>query len=102
MHYVFRSRAAADLIMMGPVGDQILSLVGREPSPRGIIEAAALPAAIEALEAAVAAERREQGQGDVDEPAAKEPLVGLAQRVWPMLQMMRRAQAERADIVWGA
>ena len=61
MHYVFRSRAAADLIMMGPAGDQILSLLGRDPSPRGIIEAAALPAAIEALEAAVAAERRAQG-----------------------------------------
>lgn len=102
MHYVFRSRAAADLIMMGPAGDQILSLLGREPSPRGIIEVAALPAAIEALEAAVAAERRGQGPDDGDEPAAKEPRVGLAQRAWPMLEMMRRAQAERADIVWGA
>jgi len=101
MHYVFRSRASADLIMMGPAGDQILSLLGREPSPRGIIEVAALPAAIEALEAAVAAERRAQGRDD-DEPAAKEPRVGLAQRAWPMLEMMRRAQAERADIVWGA
>ena len=101
MHYVFRSKADADLIMMGPVGDQLLRIIGREPSPRGILEAAAISGAIEAIEAAVAAERREHGNGDEAEEDLKELRVGLAQRAWPMLEMMKRALAERSDIVWG-
>jgi hypothetical protein len=101
MHYVFRSRADADLIMMGPVGDQMLRLLGREPAARGIIEAAALPAAIQAIEAAVAADRRAQGKDDEAEEDQKEQRVGLAQRAWPLLAMMKRASAEKADIVWG-
>jgi hypothetical protein len=101
MHYVFRSRADADLIMMGPVGDHMLHIIGRAPSARGIIEVAALPAAIQALEAAVAADRREHAKEDEISKDPKEPGVGLAQRAWPMLEMMKRALAEKADIVWG-
>ncbi|MCE9657106.1 MAG: DUF1840 domain-containing protein [Burkholderiales bacterium] len=99
MLYVFRSKADADLIMLEPVGNQLLRILGREPAPRGIIEAAALPAAIQAIEAAVAAER---GQDNAAEEDLKEKRVGLAQRAWPMLEMMKRALAEKADIVWGA
>ena len=101
MHYVFRSRADADLTMMGPVGDHLLRIIGREPAARGIIEAAALPAAIQAIEAAVAADRREHAKDDEAEEDLKEQRVGLAQRAWPMLEMMKRASAEKADIVWG-
>jgi Domain of unknown function (DUF1840) len=101
MHYVFRSKADADLIMMQPAGDQLLRIVGREPSPRGIIETAGLAAAIQAIEAAVAAERHPHGKEGEAEEDLKEPRVGLAQRAWPMLEMMKRALAERADIVWG-
>ena len=100
MHYVFRSRSDADLIMMGPVGDRLLHIVGKEPAPSGIIEAAALPAAIAAIEAAVAADRRERG-GDEAAEDAKEPRIGLAQRAWPLLEMMKRALADKNDIVWG-
>ena len=40
----FKSKADGDLIMMGPAGDQVLRIIGREPAPQGIIEVAALPA----------------------------------------------------------
>jgi hypothetical protein len=100
MIYRFTSRAAGDVVMLGRNGDELLRLLGREPSPRGIIEAAAMPAGIKALQAAVAA-----AEADVqdDAPEAREGGrdVGLRQRVWPMLEMMRRAQAEDAPIVWG-
>ena len=87
--------------MMGPVGDRLLRIVGKEPAARGIIEAAALPAAIEALEAAAEADRRERGGEDDGEHDPKEPRVGLAQRAWPLIDMMKRAQADKNDIVWG-
>ena len=105
--YRFKSKADGDLLMMAPVGDQILRIIGREPSPQGIIELAAIPAAIAALEQAIAvadAERqraRAAGRDDDDESAGGAAAVGLGQRAWPLLEMMRRSLAERADIVWG-
>ena len=102
MHYVFKSKADADLIMMEPAGDQLLRIVGREPARQGIIEAAAIPAAMRAIEAAVAADTaRHGGKEDDDEDVRREPRVGLAQRAWPLLEMMKRSLAEQADIVWG-
>jgi hypothetical protein len=102
--YRFKSKADADLLMLKPVGDQILRILGRDAATQGIIEAAALPAAIRALEEAIAAAElakrdamHDEGEGDVGAEA-----VGLQQRAWPMLQMMRRSLAERADVVWGA
>ncbi len=104
MHYVFKSKADADLIMMAAVGDHLLRIVGKEPAAQGIIELAAIPAAIRAIERAMATEdeaaRHALADKDEDEDVGGERL-GLHQRAWPMLQMMRRSIAEQADIVWG-
>jgi Domain of unknown function (DUF1840) len=104
MHYVFKSRADADLLMMAPVGDHLLRIVGKEPAAQGIIELAAIPAAIAALERAIAAEdeaaRHAMADRD-DEEESGGPRLGLHQRAWPMLEMMKRSIAERSDIVWG-
>ena len=105
--YRFQSKADGDLLMMAPVGDQILRIIGREPSAQGIIELASLPVAISALEKAITAADGEQRQArdaglDEDTDAAGgAAAVGLGQRAWPMLEMMRRSLAEHADIVWG-
>jgi len=109
MIYRFRSKATGDLVMMGPVGDRILRLMGREPAPQGIIEVAALPAAIAALEQAVAADEAGGGanaQADADDDSgdgkgAGADKVSLRQRAWPLLEMMRRSQREGHDLVWG-
>ena len=98
--YRFKSRADADLLMMAPVGDQILQIIGREPAAQGVIAVADLPAAIAALEVAIAAAEmaRKGGNEEYDGGAMA---VGIGQRAWPMLEMMRRSLAEKADIVWG-
>jgi len=54
MLYKFKSRAAADLILLEPQGRQILEIIGKTPGPTGIVTAAQIPAALAALEAAVA------------------------------------------------
>ncbi len=99
MIYKFRSRAAGDVIMLGPHGDQLLRLAGREPQPKGIFEPAQMPAVVAALQAAVAAAEAPppETEGD-DEPARR---VGLRQRVWPMVQMLERAHAAGEPVVWG-
>ena len=53
MLYKFKSKATGDLIMLEPHGRQILSLIGKDPSPRGIVEVVDIPAAIVALQTAM-------------------------------------------------
>ena len=95
MIYKFKSKAAGDVIMLQPHGDQLMRLIGREPAAKGIIEIAAMPAAIRALQEAAA-----QAQSTaVDEGGERG--VGLKQRVWPMIEMMKRSHAAGEPIVWG-
>jgi hypothetical protein len=107
MIYKFKSPATGDLIMLGPHGDQMLRLLGREPAVQGVVEPADMPAALQALQAAIAAaeapgrggaEAAAGGEDGADVPA---PAVGLRQRLWPMVEMLRRAQAADARVVWG-
>ena len=99
MIYKFKSKATGDLIMLGPHGDQVLRLMGREPAPQGIIEPAAMAAALAALQGAVEAEAAAAAADDTDpdQPRA----VALRQRVWPMVEMLRRARQAGAAVVWG-
>jgi hypothetical protein len=99
--YRFKSKADGDLIMLAPVGDQLLRTIGREPAAKGIIEATALPQAIAALEQAIAAAEPARAESRKPDDDAGADAIGLQQRAWPLLEMMRRSLAERADIVWG-
>ena len=99
MIYKFKSAASGDLIMLGPQGDQLLRLLGREPAVKGIIEPTAMPAAIVTLQTAAAAE---EVQGSTDDAEARvRPAVSLRQRLWPMIDMLRRSQAANEPVVWG-
>jgi hypothetical protein len=105
MLYKFKSKAAGDVIMLGPNGDQVMRIVGRDPAPRGIFEVAHMSALIAALEAAVAADDAQREQRNAESGAAdggKGDGVMLRQRVWPLVEMLRRCLAAREVITWGA
>jgi hypothetical protein len=99
MIYKFRSKATGDVIMLGPNGDQLLRLLGREPAPKGIIEVDAMPAAVATLEAAVAAEEARRAEGGADDDGTKG--ITLRQRVWPMVDALKRAHKAGEPVVWG-
>lgn len=103
MLYKFKSKAAGDVIMLGPNGDQVMRILGRDPAPKGIIEVAAMPAAIGALDAAItAAERAAADPAEANAAQAANPdRVSLRQRAWPLIEMMKRAHAAGEPIVWG-
>jgi hypothetical protein len=102
MLYKFRSKAGGDVIMLPAHGDALLRLLGREPAVRGIFEPARVPVLLAALEAAVA--QAEAGEADA---AAREPgddgprAVSLRQRLWPMIELLRRSHAAGEPVVWG-
>ena len=110
MIYRFKSRAAGDLLMLEPHGDAFLRALGREPASRGIIEPASMPAALQALQAAIeadeavraasAAQADSTDEAPGDEGQARDG-VSLRRRLWPMVELLRRAQAEDEPVVWG-
>ncbi|MBI3157078.1 MAG: DUF1840 domain-containing protein [Burkholderiales bacterium] len=106
MIYKFRCQATGDLIMLGPHGDHFLALLGRDPAPKGILEVAHMPQALRRLEAAVQADEAARGrprgddEGEDDERPGADP-IPLRQRLWPMVEMIRQAQAADRPIVWG-
>lgn len=107
MLYKFKSKAAADLIMLEPHGRQLLEIMGKAPASTGIVTAAQIPGAIAALEAAVSANEAQppaqEGQegGDETEQADRSETVRLRQRAAPFIEMLRKSAADNADVVWG-
>ena len=108
MIYKFRSKATGDVIMLGPNGDQLLRILGREPAPKGIVEPASMADAIARLQAAVEADEAARAKAAADDGADAGPddrapadAVPLRPRVWPMVEMFKRAQAAGEPVVWG-
>ena len=106
MIYKFKSKAAGDVIMMGPAGDDVLRLIGKAAAPQGIIEVPSMAAAIAALEQAVAADESARAEAESAAKAEGKKVapregVSLRQRAWPLVEMMKRSMSENAEIVWG-
>ena len=107
MPYKFKSRATADLIMLDANARRLLEIMGKSSDDaQGIITVEQIPAAIAALEAAAAEETaRRNAQPEDDEQGedadrASHESVGLAQRIVPLVDMLRRSAAEGKDVTW--
>jgi regulator of protease activity HflC (stomatin/prohibitin superfamily) len=107
MLYKFKSRAAPDLIMLEPNGRRVLQLIGKPvDAKQGILQPADMPAAIAALEAAIAQEEAERRAAEAEAAAQGEELpepegVSLRQRATPFIDMLRRCLKADKEIVWG-
>ena len=109
MLYKFKSKASGDVIMLGPNGDELLRLLGREPAPRGILEVAHMDEALARIEAALAEESQagrepdagEEPDEEEDAAAREKARVALRQRLWPIVDMIRRSREAGEPIVWG-
>lgn len=101
MIYKFKSKASGDVIMLGPNGDQMLRILGRDAAPKGIVEVAHMAAAIAALRAAVAADEAPPEVDEQDEEAAARGGITLRQRLWPVIDLLERSLAAGEPVVWG-
>ena len=98
MLYKFKSKTTGDLIMLEPNGRRVLEIIGKEAGPKGIILPEQMPAAIAALEAAVALEEAKDRETP-DSPAHDGP--GLRQRALPFVDMLQRNHKLGHEVVWG-
>ena len=103
MLYKFKSKNAGDVIMLEANGRTVLEVIGKEVGPSGIILAAQMPAAIKALQDAIALEESHDHDRDQDreDDAVHGDAPGLRQRAMPFIDMLQRNHKAQTDVVWG-
>ncbi len=111
MLVTFKSAAAADVIMFGEPAKELIRILGKDPSDaKGIVTLEQLPDAIARLRTAIDEDRLRQSLRDTeqDELEAEEEgrtgmaaPVNLAQRAWPLLEMLEISLKDGAPVVWG-
>lgn len=109
MLITFKSAAGADVIMFGDIAKKLVAIVGKDPQDgKGIVTVEQLPDAIARLRAAIEedkARRAGQAQDDDEEPDPERrgmaAPVSLAQRAWPLLDLLEASQKEGVPVVWG-
>lgn len=107
MLVTFSSKADMDVLMMGEHARLVLKAAGKLQGPeipeRGVFSVEQLDEAIKNLESAIKQEAAAAGQhpeDDDDDRARAKEIVLLGQRASPLLQMMRKAKAIGAPILW--
>lgn len=104
MIYKFKSQAAADVIMLQANGDQMLTIIGKEPAAQGIVTVDQIPAAITALEAAIVehedVEARRRATPGVPIEVEGDSIM-LRQRAVPFINLLRTSAQAGKDVVWG-
>lgn len=106
MLYKFKSKASGDLIMMEADGQRLLKIIGKTEMRQGILLPQDIPAAIAALQDAVAQEDAAGLTHSTKQPAEEAPSawaqpISLRQRTLPFMQMLHRCQDAQREITWG-
>jgi uncharacterized protein DUF1840 len=106
---VFRSKAAAEIFMFAETAQRLLQIIGKQQGARGVIRAEeaadALHRLLDAVEQEKAELRQERARREQDERAGnahrEQAPITLAQRAFPLIEMLRAAQRKQVDVTWG-
>ena len=112
MLYTFKSAVSADVLMLDEPAKKLITLMGKDATEtKGIVTVAQLPEAILRLRTAIEDDRARQAENppsEAEELADKDAgrtgmaaPVGLAQRAWPLLDMLETAHKEEVPVTWG-
>lgn len=95
MLYKFKSKDTGDLIMLEVNGRRVLEIIGKNAGPKGIILPEQMPAAIKALQDAMA-----QEEASEEEVVSVDGL-SLRQRARPFVEMLQHNYQSGHEVVWG-
>ncbi len=100
---VFRSKAAGEFYMFAETARRIFVIIGKEPTPKGVITTEQLPDALAKLTAAVDEEKQriEVAEQEAEPQSSSTRPITLGQRAFPLIEMMRAAQKKNVDVTWG-
>lgn len=101
MLVTFSTKAHPDITMFGEVAVQLLKLAGHSGTVPSAILARDIPVALARLEGGLplaSADEEEQDERDPDD-RDKEPAIPLRRRAFPLLQLLRAAEAAGTDVM---
>ena len=110
MLFKFKSKVTGDLIMLEPHGRRLLQVMGKDATPKGIIQVTDLATCIAAIEKEMAREAEQAHQrksapepqaGQTTEREEATQVVSFKNRALPMLDMLRQCLKAEVPIVWG-
>ena len=97
MLVTFTTDAYADITMFGDVALSILKMMGHSATVPGAILAADVPDALRRLTGALEAEKTAPSVADADED---EPVVSMANRGLPLVELLTAAARANKDVMW--
>lgn len=97
MLVTFSSEAYADITMLGDVALALLKMMGHSATVPGAILAPDVGAALSQLRRAINAA---EATGTADSQNVDEPAVSMANRAWPLIQLLAAAQKENVNVMW--
>lgn len=97
MLVTFTTDVYADITMFGDVALAMLKTMGHSTTVPGAILAEDVPAALSRLRAAIDAEKASPFVEDKD---ADEPVVSLAHRALPLIDLLAAAAKAESNVMW--
>jgi hypothetical protein len=107
------SSTSGEVILFAEHARRLFEIIGKECTSRGVFTLEQLPAAVDRLRQAVAAEKEAAARPaeaapartdreKTDEADKPEPAVSIGQRAYPLIRLMERTQNEGGFILWQA
>ena len=100
MLVTFSCPVYADITMFGDVAVHLLRMMGHSGTVPSALLAADVPAALERLEAAVAAEGQLPAPGEPAQTDDEEPPVSLGHRALPLIELLKAAAKAESNVMW--
>jgi hypothetical protein len=102
MLVTFRTDAYANITMFGDVAVSLLRMMGHSGTVPSAILAKDVPLALERLKAAVAKDKAAGAQPSrgVQDDDSEEPRVSLANRAFPLIELLEAAAKRKSDVMW--
>ena len=100
MLVTFRSKNHGDFTMFGDIAKKLFGMMGHSGTIPGAIAADDIPEALERLQAAIAAMSPAEPSPDDFEGDPIERPVGIAQRAFPLIEMLEAAAEEGNPVMW--
>lgn len=103
MLVTFRTKVHADILMFGEIAVQLLKLMGHSGAVPGAILADDVPAALNRLQTAVAAQPTmvpKAANATEEDEDENESLIDLAHRAFPLIELLTAAAAAHCDVMW--
>ena len=98
MIITFKSKAHADVVMLGDVARELIRLMGKSDALPSALAAGDIPRALSRLEAGLA----ELAQPEPDDDEDEDDKVLLHTRALPLIDMLNAASAADVPVMWEA